>query len=120
MKPQVRSAAVAAVLYGAATTQAQTCGTVLKPSYPAPVVAQGWSAQLIATGLTRPRGIQIDANGGLLVVEQNARIRRLTFKDNGGTCLTLDQNTVVVTGRVSHIIESCPRLLLSQSHNYGG
>jgi len=79
-----------------ATSSSASCAT-LTPSYDAPVAADGWKAQLIATGLTKPRGIKFDSNGGLLVIEAGVGLRRLTFTDNGGTCLSLKGNTSVIT-----------------------
>ncbi|KAK3303377.1 uncharacterized protein B0T15DRAFT_272761 [Chaetomium strumarium] len=85
----------------AATTSASstTCATVLTPSYSPPVVAKGWKAQLIATGLTRPRSMKFDSNGGLLVVEQGVGVSRLTFADDGGTCMSVNGNTTVLVDR---------------------
>ncbi|KAK4157054.1 hypothetical protein C8A00DRAFT_12065 [Chaetomidium leptoderma] len=80
-----------------AASSATGCATVLTPSYSAPVVAKGWKAQLVATGLSRPRGIKFDSNGGLLVVEAGARLTHLAFNDNGGTCLSVKTNTTVFT-----------------------
>lgn len=79
-----------------ASSSSASCAT-LTPSYDAPVAAEGWKAQLIATGLTKPRGIKFDSNGGLLVIEAGVGLRRLTFTDNGGTCLSLKGNTSVIT-----------------------
>lgn len=79
------------------TASSTACPTVLTPSYDAPVVARGWKAQLIATGLRRPRGIKFDSNGGLLVLEQGVGLSHLTFEDNGGTCLSVKTNTSVIS-----------------------
>lgn len=106
MKPLSLLAAFAALL-GETTTffcsaqsttssAAGACPTVLKPSYEAPVVGSGWTAQLIATGLKKPRGIIFDQNGALLVVQQGSGIVRLTLTDNGGTCLAVNQTSNVV------------------------
>ena len=73
------------------------CPSVLTPSYPTPVLAEGWEAQLIVTGLTSPRGVTFDSTGALLVVQQGAGVVRITLTDNGGTCLVLNQKTNVVT-----------------------
>ncbi|KAK6851229.1 hypothetical protein PG987_000863 [Apiospora arundinis] len=91
------SVAGASVLYAARTAAQQYgCPTVLTPSYQAPVVGSGWTAQLIAKGLKMPRGIIFDAKGHLLVVEQGSGIRRLTFDDKGGTCLVQSASDTVV------------------------
>lgn len=103
MKRFSRLAASAAVIvyatFGAAqstTSAAGACPTVLTPSYDAPVVGSGWTAQLIATGLDSPRSITFDQNGALLVVQQGSGIVRMTLTDNGGTCLAVNQTSTVV------------------------
>lgn len=75
---------------------AATCSTVLTASYPAPIVSNGWEAQLIAQGLTAPRSILFDSNGGLLVVQQDAGIVHLEFTDNGSTCLEVSKKTYLI------------------------
>lgn len=85
--------------FGAAqstTSAAGACPTVLTPSYDAPVVGSGWTAQLIATGLDSPRSITFDQNGALLVVQQGSGIVRMTLTDNGGTCLAVNETSTVV------------------------
>ncbi|KAK3384363.1 hypothetical protein B0T24DRAFT_517524 [Lasiosphaeria ovina] len=72
----------------------------------APVVATGFSAQLVATGLSGPRGLVLDSKGALLVVEQGKGIKRLTLSDNGGSCLTVAQTTTLVQNTdLTHSIE---------------
>lgn len=78
------------------TAQATACATVLTPDYSAPVAAKGWKAQLIATNLTNPRSIKFDSNGALLVLEARTGLRRLTFNDDGGTCLSVRLSTSVI------------------------
>lgn len=73
-----------------------TCAIILSPSYDAPVVGSGWTAQLIATGLTKPRGIVFDSTGALLVVQQGVGILRVSFTDAGGTCLAVNQTKTLV------------------------
>lgn len=80
----------------AAAAAASACPTILKPSYDDPVVGSGWTAQLIAQGLVAPRGIAFDKNGALLVVQQGSGIVHMTFTDNGGTCLIVNQTRAVV------------------------
>lgn len=75
---------------------ASACPTILRPSYDNPVVGSGWTAQLIAQGLTAPRGIAFDRSGALLVVQQGSGIVRMTFADNGGTCLVVNQTRALV------------------------
>jgi glucose/arabinose dehydrogenase len=80
----------------ATTSAAGACPTVLKPPYDAPVVGSGWTAQLIATGLDKPRSITLDQRGALLVVQQGSGIVRMTLTDNGGTCLSVNDTSTVV------------------------
>lgn len=77
-------------------SSAGACPTVLTPSYEAPVVGSGWTAQLIATNLTKPRGIIFDKSGALLVVQQGSGIVRLRFTDHGGTCLVVNETKTIV------------------------
>ncbi|TVY32211.1 L-sorbosone dehydrogenase [Lachnellula occidentalis] len=83
-----------AVLLPVVTAATANCN--LKPSYPAPVVSNGWSAQLVAQGLTKPRGIIFDSAGNLLVVQQGAGIVHLVFNDGGATCLEVARNTTLI------------------------
>ncbi|KAI0133576.1 hypothetical protein BJ170DRAFT_166634 [Xylariales sp. AK1849] len=97
--------AVGAALLQAAGADAQdgNCTSVLKPSYSTPVVGSGWVAQLVVTGLSKPRGIVQDSSGHLLVVEQGVGIQRLTFNDNGGTCLEVgDSSSVLKNSNLTH------------------
>lgn len=52
--------------------------------------------QLVATGLTKPRSIEFDTNGNLLVVQQGVGVSNIAFKDNGGTCLEVDTTADVI------------------------
>ena len=81
----------------AGVVEVRQCPVVLTPAYPAPVLAEGWEAQLVVTGLASPRGVAFDSNGALLVVQQGAGVVRITFTDNGGTCLVLNERTTVVS-----------------------
>ncbi|KAK7745235.1 hypothetical protein SLS62_009864 [Diatrype stigma] len=110
------TAEAAALLLYLPVVLAQTsdCGDVLTPSYPAPVVGSGWTARLIVTGLKDPRGLLFDSSGNLLVVEQEAGIRRLSFTDGGDTCLQVAENTQVVQNSnvgFSHLLTLTPMSL---------
>jgi hypothetical protein len=95
------------------TVSAQgSCPGALTPSYAQPVFASGWTGNLIAKGLTRPRGIQLDTLGNLLVVQQGVGIVHLKFTDNGGTCLTLAKQTTLITSSdvspvIIHVKKQC-------------
>lgn len=91
------------------TTAAESCISSLTASYQTPLVGDGWSAKLIAQGLSSPRSILFDSNGGLLVVQQSKGIVHLQFDDGGGTCLTLANTTYLINSTsVSFIGESLP------------
>lgn len=101
MKHLMGSLAVVAALLGhgmrvVAQQSSDECPSILKPSNGDPVVGSGWTAQLIAQNLTAPRSIVFDQNGALLVVQKGSGIVRITFTDNGGTCLVVNQTTTVV------------------------
>ena len=51
---------------------------------------------LVATGLTKPRSLQFDSSGNLLVVQQGAGIVNLVLQDDGGTCLSVKSSKNVV------------------------
>lgn len=97
------------------TAVAATCATTLKSSYPAPIVSDGWEAQLIVQGLSAPRSILFDSNGGLLVVQQGAGIVHLVFNDSGSTCLEVSKKTYLINSTAVRIraIQAAERLLTS-------
>jgi glucose/arabinose dehydrogenase len=82
--------------YISAVTAQSSCPDALRPSYSAPVVANGWSAQIIAQGLNSPRGIIFDSNGTMLIVEQRRGIRRVRFTGDG-TCLKVSDNQFIIS-----------------------
>lgn len=61
-----------------------------------PTVAAGYSLQVVASGLSRPRGLAFDDQGHLLVVEANDGIisSHVVNEDNG--CVSLSRLTTVV------------------------
>lgn len=99
----VLSATAAAVLAQTSTTTTSSsttaCPTVLSPSYSAPVVGPGWTAQLIARNLSSPRSILFDTDGALLVVQQGVGILQVRFDDHGGTCLVVNSMATAVENK---------------------
>lgn len=89
MKTNALFHVVGALLYLSVANAADdgACSNVLTPSYSAPVVGSGWTAQLVVTGLTKPRGIVWDSNGHLLVVQQGVGLTGISFSENSTTCL---------------------------------
>lgn len=83
-----------------------SCSVTLAATYPAPSIAAGYEARLVANGLTAPRGIIFDNQGHLLVVEQSSGIVGLTLADDGGACLSvISKQTIINDTTVSHILE---------------
>lgn len=72
------------------------CTSTLTSSHPTPVVASGWSVQLVATGLARPRGILFDSNGALLVVQQGVGIVHLALNSSENFCVEVSKITNLV------------------------
>ncbi|GMK57986.1 hypothetical protein CspeluHIS016_0500180 [Cutaneotrichosporon spelunceum] len=83
------------LLFGAGLAAAK-CSNNLQPEYDNPVPAQGWSWRLVANGLTKPRSITFDSAGALLVLDEGAGVNRLVLQDDGNTCLSVKEKTVVV------------------------
>ena len=79
------------------TAVAQSCGKVLVPSYNFPLVSSGWQAQLVLGGLTKPRSIEFDGSGALLMVQSGKGITRHRFSDQGGTCLAETESTALIS-----------------------
>ena len=92
-KPPVRGGFVSA--------PSPSCPNVLTPSYPLPQTRDGYAAQLVAKGFAFPRGIVFDTKGALLLVEARNAIRHITFNDNGGTCLSVKDNTILVSSNTA-------------------
>lgn len=65
-----------------ASASASACAT-LSPKNPAPSMASGWRASVVASNLTSPRVVVFDGEGGLLVSESGVGISRITFEGEG-------------------------------------
>lgn len=68
----------------------------LETSYATPVAADGWSYRLVATELSRPRGILFDTEGALIVVDTGVGLVHLELEDQGRTCLRVRKKTVLL------------------------
>ncbi|KAI9719286.1 MAG: hypothetical protein M1812_003616 [Candelaria pacifica] len=77
------------------TLETLTTVSALKPSYAALSLAPGYKAQLIFTDSNKPRGITVDDQGHLLVVQQGVGVSSLTIEATNG-CLKVTQNVSVV------------------------
>lgn len=84
-------------LFTVSTVLAQaSCPTSVTTKVPAPSVAPGYEGNLVATGLTRPRGIRFDRAGHLLVVDRGVGVKVLTLQDDGGSCVTVSDTKVLI------------------------
>lgn len=84
-----------------------SCSNVLVPSYSAPVVGSGWTAQLVVTNLTKPRGIIFDSDGHLLVVQQGVGVIGITFKNESTECLeTAGSGSIINNSDVSVFLQA--------------
>jgi hypothetical protein len=83
------------------------CPGALTPTYPAPRLAQGWTAQLIANGVRSARGLTFDSSGALLVAQANTGITRITFTESG-SCLTATKTTLATKNDVRTIPQRPP------------
>ena len=93
------------VIVAATPADKPSCPNALKPIYPAPKMAPGYEATLIARNLTKPRGMIFDKEGNLLIVESTKGIASITIKNEGG-CLSATPNvTVVDYANLTHGIE---------------
>ncbi|XWX01942.1 hypothetical protein V2A60_009974 [Cordyceps javanica] len=100
MAPRSKVAtALLLLLAGAGAVSAADCSNKLTVSYPAPVAAQGWTYQLVADGFTKPRGLEFDKDGGLLVIDAGAGLVHLSLKDEGNTCVSVDKKTTLVASK---------------------
>ncbi|KAM6527696.1 hypothetical protein FALCPG4_008745 [Fusarium falciforme] len=87
-----------ALVFSAGTTQSSGQCSIndLETSYPGPVAADGWAYRLIASDLSRPRGILFDTEDALLVVEQGTGLVHLEFEDQGRACLRMYRQTTLL------------------------
>lgn len=92
---------VAFALFAASVGAQSACSTTLTPASSIQLsVASGYQAQVIATGLSKPRSLQFDKSGNLLVVEAGSgSISALTLQDNGGTCVSVRSSKKVVDNK---------------------
>ncbi|KAI9795587.1 MAG: hypothetical protein M1835_005499 [Candelina submexicana] len=84
------------------TNTSDSCPSALKPSYATPSLAPGYKAQLIFRNLTKPRGLAVDDQGHLLVVQQGVGVSSLTIESTND-CLKVSQNvSVVENAKLTH------------------
>ena len=108
MRPRAAATTTAAVaaLPLLSSAQMQSCSSTLSANYPAPSIADGYVARLVANDLTSPRGIKFDSSGALLVVEQEVGITAITFNDPDDGCVSeTNRQSVVRDSTLNHGIE---------------
>lgn len=79
-------------------TSASACASTIAPRNGQPSVAPGYQVNVVASGLTEPRGIIFDSEGNLLVVQQGKGVSRLRLTNDEGPCIRVD-------GQVEDIID---------------
>ena len=87
----------------------QTCGVNPAPiNGIKPVAAPGYHFSVVANGLTKPRSIQFDDAGNLLVLQAGKGIVSLQLDDAGGACVWAPSKQTVVSN--TGVSESDERL----------
>ncbi|KAJ4380843.1 hypothetical protein N0V86_004205 [Didymella sp. IMI 355093] len=84
----------------AQSTASSACSSTIAPQNAAPSVAPGFRVEVVANNLTRPRSIQFDSEGALLVVEQSQGVRRIRLSGDG-SCVRQDGDVQKVTDNTS-------------------
>ena len=85
----------------------QECGVNLANGIK-PVAAPGYKFSVVANGLTKPRSIQFDNAGNLLVLQVGKGIESLQLDDAGGKCVWApSKQTVVSNTAVSRLMTCC-------------
>jgi hypothetical protein len=85
------------------SASAQSCSANPSPTNSIQTsLAAGYISQVVATGLTKPRSLEFDAAGNLLVLEQGKGLTSFPLVDAGGVCVTLGmRRDLVENGDVS-------------------
>lgn len=83
---------------------AQQCTSTISASgYPAPSLANGWSAHIIANKFIKPRSLKLDSEGHMLVVDQdeeNGGVYRVTFEGEAPCLVESDRTQILNNGSV--------------------
>lgn len=91
------STAILGIFVSTVWSASSSCSTSVTPTNGVkPSVASGYQVALVATGLTKPRSIQFDSLGNLLVVQVGVGIANLVLQDDGGTCLSVKSTRDVI------------------------
>jgi hypothetical protein len=85
------------LLFSLAVAAQKTCSTELKSDIvKQPVIAKGFTFRLLTKSISKPRQMVFDKSGNLLVVESGKGITALTLKDEGGPCVSVGDQKLVV------------------------
>ncbi|KAF3043203.1 hypothetical protein E8E12_008428 [Didymella heteroderae] len=76
------------------------CTSTIAPQNAAPSVAPGFRVEVVANNLARPRSIQFDLEGALLIVEQSRGVRRIRLSGDG-SCVRQNGDVQNVTDNAS-------------------
>ncbi|KAF2745528.1 soluble quino protein glucose dehydrogenase [Sporormia fimetaria CBS 119925] len=92
------------------TTAAPACSSTISAVHGDPSVAPGWRAQVVASGLNKPRSIVVDPAGRLLVVELGYGISRLNLDEGEGPCVRAagEKEVVIEHPELYHGLELSP------------
>ena len=71
-----------------------------------PVAAPGYHLSVVANGLTKPRSIQFDSAGNLLVLQAGKGIESLQLADAGGSCVWAASRETVVSNTAVSFFQS--------------
>ena len=74
-----------------------------------PVAAPGYHFSVVANGLMKPRSIQFDNAGNLLVLQAGEGIESLQLADAGGTCVWAASRQTVVSNTAVSPFNQNPR-----------
>jgi glucose/arabinose dehydrogenase len=97
-------ASVALTAKAQSSSTPAACPSSIAPAHGAPSVAPGFRVQVVANNLQRPRSIQFDSAGGLLVVEQGYGISRLQLSGDGACVRQSGSTQVVVNDNEVNVI----------------
>jgi hypothetical protein len=93
---------ISSPLLALADTTVACAAAAVQADYPAPLLAPGFSARLVANGFHLPRSLVFDSAGHLLMLEQSIGVSVLTLNDAGGDCVSVTKkNTIIANYTVS-------------------
>jgi hypothetical protein len=82
-------------LVGVFAAGQKDCPAVAGPKYAQPIVAKGFTARVVISNLTRPRGMIFDTEGNLLVVQNRKEVTAFHMATDGGCVEVTGKRTVL-------------------------